>query len=195
MHDRCRRCVGRSTAGDQLCKELLEISHPHQDDERIDRRPELSPARLLRHPGRILVARHDREGRGMPSIGDRNAGIREGRHGRCDTGDDLEGNPCRRADAHLLATPTKHEGIAALESDDGSPGKRMLDEKRVDVVLTAGRHVMSALADVDEFCAVWRQVEQLGRRELVIEDDVGPGQHPGTADRDQIGIAGTGTDQ
>ena len=72
---------------------------------------------------------------------------------------------------HLLAAPTEDERVAALQADDGRAAERAVDQQPFDLALRYGR-AARLLADVDPLGLGRHEVEQRGRDEPVVDDDV-----------------------
>ncbi len=143
--------------------------------------------------GRLVVAGDDQKARRQPAVGDGDARQRGGRHRRRQARDDLERDPGARQRQRFLAAAPEHEGVAALEPHDAQPAARVPDQQPVEDVLR-DRLPAGALAD-EEPARVRRVDAHLFGRERVVEDQVGLGQPPRAAHRDQVGAARPGADQ
>ena len=109
-------------------------------------------------------------------------------------GHDLDGDARGEAGQGLLAAAAEHERVAALEPHDAAAGLGVLDEQPVDLVL-GQRVVAGGLADVDDDDRRVELVQQRARGEPVDEHDVGLGEQPAAAGRDQAGVARAAADQ
>ena len=94
---------------------------------------------------------YERDGRGQTAMRHRNSGVRRRGNARRHAGDDLECDAGGGERFRLFAAATKHERIAALESNDALPFAGETDEQCVDVVLPSGFACAAAFADIKEF--------------------------------------------
>ena len=186
--------LGRAAAAYQRVGDVGDPARAHEDHEGPAGARERVPVGVGGALRRVLVARHDRHARRRTPVRDRDAGV----HGRGDRARDARNDLERHAggDARLrfLATATEDEGIAALQPHDRRTGAAALDEQRVDLVL---RHLGASgrLADVDELGGGRRELQQRGRREAVVDDDVGGAEQRFAAAGEQARVAGTGADE
>ena len=93
-----------------------------------------------------------------------------------DAGHDLERDARRRQRLGFLAAAPEHERIAALQPHDGRAGRAPLHEQRVDLVLGELDRARR-LRRRDQLGAAWREVQERGRDEPVVDDDVGAREH------------------
>ena len=119
-----------------------------------------------------------------------------GRHGDGggNAGHDLERHAGVEEGGGLLAAPGEHERVAALEPHDVLAGLAPLDKERVDVVLLH-RLAAGRLADRDPLGSGRCQVEQVGNRQPVVDDDVRRCEHLRAPPGQQPGVTRTGPDQ
>src|SRR5207245_464945 len=80
------------------------------------------------------------------------------------------------------------EGVAAFQADHGLALPGFLHEQPVDVLLSHGASA-GRLADVDALGPRWSEIEQRGRRQAVVHDDIRLPQDLGSTQREQPGIA------
>lgn len=121
-----------------------------------------------------------------------------GRGGDCDrrgyAGDYLERHTCLMQGFRLLAPTSEDERVSALQSRNAQPRSCSIDQQRVDVLLPQ-RVVTAPLAHEDAFRGRWGFVNQGGVNQPVEHYDVGCSDRLDTFDRDESGIAWTGTDE
>ena len=110
-----------------------------------------------------------------------------------DAGHHLDRDAGRAAGGDLLAGAAEDHRVAALEPHHAPAGAGERDHQGVDLVLPAGRAV-AGLADQHP-CLAPREIEHIGRHQIVEQDDVGGLQRAHGAQRQQLGIAGAGADQ
>ena len=125
---------------------------------------------------------------------DRDARVGGGRHAGGDAGDDLEGDAGRAQPLGLLTPAAEHERVPSLEADDLAPGRPVLEQQRLDLLLR-GRGTAALLAGVEQLGVGPRAVQRGGRDEAVIDDDVGAGNELQRPRRQQARIARAGADQ
>ena len=117
-------------------------------------------------------------------------GALRGRYAR----DDVEGDTGRNQGRDFLIEAPEHQRIAGLETHDPASGGGESHHQIVDVVLPA-RGAVTLLADVDALRTRWRKCEHLRRNELIVQDDIGLLQRAQRLQRQQLRVAGTGTDE
>ena len=94
----------------------------------------------------------------------------------------------------LLAGPSEDHGVAAFQPNDSQalPGAKLNPVVDEDL----GRAGLAcALADTNQRGIGMREVEDVAVHQAVVEDELGLGQHLGSFQRHQVGIAGTGANQ
>ena len=92
--------------------------------------------------------------------------------GRRDARHDLDRDGARGKVFELLAAAPEDERIATLEPDDAPALGRMVMEKRVDLVLTAGM-LAGRLANIDARGVAAREFDDLGPDQTIVDDHVG----------------------
>ncbi len=112
-----------------------------------------------------VVRRERRHGRGDAAVRDGNAGGAGNGCERRDAGDDLEGHAGVGERERLLAAAAEEERVSALEPDDVVAAAAERDEQLVHLVL------LEAVA-LDAQCVGGSLVDELGRDEPVVDDDV-----------------------
>ena len=90
---------------------------------------------------------------------------------RGNAGHYFERNAGVRQGFGLLATATEEERIAAFQTDDVPAVLAPFDKQSADLLLRE-RVFGFLLADVDALCGCWRQVEQFGTGEVVVENAI-----------------------
>ena len=145
--DRGDRSGRVEAAGDQLGGDRGPLRDAHEHDHRAADPGQGAPVDV--GLAGAAVAGDDGEGRGDAAVGDGHAGGRGGGHGRGDAGHDLERDPGVDERLGLLAAPSEHERVAALEPDDPLPVPGERDEQGRDQLL--GDRAARPLADVDQF--------------------------------------------
>jgi len=113
---------------------------------------------------------------------------------RADTRHDLHSHSRAGARENLLAAAAEHERITALETHHEASRVGVVDQDGVDgglleVVPTR------RLAGEDPERVGRRLVDELGRRQLVVDDHLGATEPFEPAQRDQLRVAGAGADQ
>ena len=192
-HGRHRR-VGRAAAVDEPARDLLDAPRAHEHDDRAAGAGERVPVGVGRALRGVLVAGDDRDVRRQAPVGDGNARV-GGRGDRAgDTGHHFERHARGAQRLGLLTTTAEHEGIAALEPDDGRAGATALDEQGVDLGLRH-RNPPRRLAHVDPLGGRGREVEQPGVGEPVVDHDLRARQQLRAAHGQEAGITGTRADE
>src|SRR5262249_20517216 len=125
---------------------------------------------------------------GEPAVRDWDSRSRRSSTKSRNPGDGLELDPRPRERDRLLAPPAEDEGIAALEAHNIESRARVPYEHRVDLGLR-----MRLARDPD--CVDRRFVDELGRDETVVDDDVTRPEEIESADGDQAGVAWPGADE
>ena len=104
-------------------------------------------------------------------------------------GTTMTGTSCGAQIVKLLAAAAEHEGIAALEAHDVEAAAGGIAQAAVDLVLADAR-CAAALADEHAFGVAPRAIENPGRDELVVENDVGALQRVQGPQRQKSGSPG-----
>ena len=167
-------------------------AHAHVDGRRAARPGERCPV-LLREAFDIVSRQHG-QGRIAASPGQRHAEVGRRTRGRRDARHHLEGDACLAKRGDFFIKPSEHGRVAALETHDAPSLARVLHHQRVDIGLLP-RGAEACLARLDEQRLAARQLEDAGRDEPVVDDDVGLVQQALRLARQQLGITGTGADQ
>ena len=92
----------------------------------------------------------------------------------------------------LLAAPTEHERVAALQADDPAPSSGPAG--RAASRSAPGGRAAGPLADVDQLGGGGTRPAPLADQR-VVHDDVGRGEQAGRLDRQQVGVARPGADE
>ena len=140
-------------------------------------------------------SRDDREGTGHASVRDRDA--RRGAERRPQPtrpGRPRTGRPPRRRPRPPRRRDRRRTDRRPFRRTTVAPPSATVDQQPLDLALRDGR-ATRLLADVDPLGVGWREVEQRGGDEPVVDDDVGRRELPRAADRDQLGIAGSRADE
>ena len=183
------RLFRRAPGGGQALGDQGEVLDAHVEHERSGEARERAPIEgrvLLR---RVLVARDERDGRRLVSVGGGDAGVGRGRHSGRHAGYHLEGHAGGGECLGLLASAAKDERVAALEADHPLAFRAELHEQLIDLLLLH-RGRARLLSDVAKLGAVTRAVECARRNEPVVEDRVGAGDQLERAARHQPGSPG-----
>src|SRR5581483_5643197 len=109
--------------------------------------------------------------------------------------DDLERHSGGDERLRLLPAAPEHHRISALQADHGLPRAGALDEQAVDLVLLEEARAAPVLPREDALGARRRVAQELGVREVVVDDDVGAPEAVPPAEREAPGVAGTGADE
>ena len=136
------------------------------------------------------------EGHGLRVIamGQRKSGIGGATRCSSDTGNDLEGYAGGGEGFKFFATASENERVAALEANDGKALARQIDQQFVDRFL--GQRVLGGfLAGIDAAGIRARQIHDAIADQVVENQHIGPGDQTRSLDRQQVGVAGAGTDQ
>ena len=97
-------------------------------------------------------------------------------------------------ESYFLSAATEQERIASFQAHHIHAPPRTFDQETVDLILREG--VMpTMLADLDPLRVCRCLVEQSGRDETIVEDDLGRPQSPHSLDGQKLRIPGPGTDQ
>ena len=114
---------------------------------------------------------------------------------RCaDAGHHLDRNAGRAAGRKLLAGATENQRIAALQTHHVFAGLGERHHQRIDLVLLAGGRA-AGLADQHLLGLAPGEVENFRRHQVVDQDHIGRLQGAYRAQREQLRIAGPGTNQ
>ena len=124
----------------------------------------------------------------------RNAGIGGTAIGRGNARHHLERNTGRSQFRDFLAATAEHEGITALEAQHALAFSRQAHQRTVDVLLRQ-RVLVALLAHVQTFRIAPHQFHDGRRYQCIVQHDVALLHQAHRAQRQQIGIAGTGTDE
>jgi hypothetical protein len=164
--------------------DLGQRPQTHYDDEH--REPgQRSPIQVGR--GVALARRHHRERRRVAAIGDGDA-RRGGRgHRGRDTRHDLVANARRPQSARLFRAPAEHERVAPLQPDDDAAGAGLLDQQRVDRLLSHG--MLAALRPLGSLA------QQSRVHQAIVHDEVRRPQDLESPSGDQPRVPGTGPDE
>jgi hypothetical protein len=189
-HHDGRRRGGAPAARDQPLRDARPLSEPHQHHQRESVRGQAVDQRTV---CLLVVTGHDHEARGHSPVRHRDARQRGRRDRRRHAGDHLARDAGARQRQRLLAAAAEHERVAALEPHHLQPAARVLDQQAVQHLLL-DRRPTGPLADVEPARAR-RQLPHLLRGQRVVEDEVGLGQPPRPAHREQIRVAGAGAHQ
>ena len=123
-------------------------------------------------------------------MGRRDSGVRGSRQGAGDTRHDFKIDSGLDARFGLLTAPAKQKRISAFETNDDFVPSGLLDQQRVDPVL---RHRMLAgeFSDRYDFGFGSGQLQQLGRNQVIVKNDVGLTDQPVALERNQLGVTRT----
>ena len=185
------RRAGGASVRDQACGDRLDAGDPHVNRQRVPGPGQTRPIQL--GLSRSAVAGDKGNGLGGVTVGKRDAGRRGTADGRRDSRDDLDRDPALGEVFELLAAAPEDEGIATLEPDDAPPLRRVMKEKRVDLVLGAGMPT-GRLAHIDALGVAAREFDDLGPDQAIVHDDIGIPQQPQRTQRQQIWTARPGAD-
>src|SRR5450755_4145991 len=128
------------------------------------------------------------------SVGQRNPCRSRRAQRRGYSGHDDVANASRRERLDLFAAAAKYERIAALQARDAQAGARIVNQKLVDARLRRLR-ISSLLADKDALRIAAGACQYRIRYQPIIEYDVGLLQQLHGAQREQIRVSRTRTDQ
>ena len=106
----------------------------------------------------------------------------------------VTGMPRGRADLPLLTTAAEHEGVAALEPDDGLAPCRVLDQSLVDPLLRGGGASWD-LGDLDEQRLRFRVLQCRKRSQPIADDHIGIFDRLQPCHGQQARITGTAANQ
>lgn len=185
----CRWCASVGSARDQAGGDQREPLQTHQHDQ--GRHPrECVPVEM--GPTVALVAGdYGKRGTVVP-IGHGDAGRGGDSDRRGYAGHYLEWHTCLMQGFRLLAPASEDERVSALQSRNMQPRSCSIDQQRVDVLLPQ-RLVPALLAHEDAFRGRWSLGNQGGVNQPIEHYDVGCSDCLDTFDRDESGIAWTGT--
>src|SRR5271157_5461446 len=102
-------------------------------------------------------------------MGERHAGVGGDAERGGDAGDDFERDAGGGQRFGLFAAASEDERVAAFESDYGEAASRALDQHGADLFLSEGADGLLP-ADIDTLGVGWRQIEQHGRSQAIVED-------------------------
>lgn len=122
------------------------------------------------------------------AMGQGRAGTGRGGQGRGDARYDMALDASLAAGRKLLAATAKQERITALQAHDGQAFQRQGDQQLIDVILRQGVARL-ALGHVDAAGAGRREIQDFGRDQPVMHDNVGGLQNLEGLDGQQIRIA------
>ena len=182
-------CGGVESAGDEPLGDGGAFRDTHEDH---DGGADLGEGLPVDGSGAALLAvagDHGERGRDA-AVGDRDAGGCGHAHRRGDAGHHGELEAGGHEGLGLLAAASEHEGVATFEAHDVESLTAQMHEQRVDGLLRGG--TPGALADIDDLGVGPAEGEDRTVGEMVVDDDVGPGDETGGAHGEQFGIAGTG---
>ena len=188
------RRIGRTAIRDELRRDVRQIGHAHEEDERVDACRELVPADVALALRRVFMAGDDGERRRDAAVRDGDAGIGRHRDGRRDARHDLERQAVLLEQQPLLAAAAEDKRVAALEAHDRLALFCLIDEQLVDVRLLH-RVVARGLADVDELRIARRPAEDAVIREAVVDDNLGLLQAIHCLEADEAVVPRTRPDQ
>ena len=160
--------IRRQTVPHQIAGDVAQITHRHQEDQRLLRIAQTLPIDCGTVLRRIFVTRDDREHRTVIAVRHRNAGIRRSRKRGTHARNDLELDPCCMQRLRFFAAAAKEKRVAALQAHDRFPGARLFDHERFDLVL---RYALgaAAFACIDAFACRRHKIDDRVRGERVIE--------------------------
>ena len=121
-------------------------------------------------------------------MGHRDARVGRDANSRGDAGHQLEGNPVPNQVLGLLGPAAEDERIAPLEPDHHAPGRGMLEQECVDLILIE-RAMSARLPRADPHRRRRRQLEQPRAGQVIIDHHVGPRQRLRPAQRQQPRVA------
>jgi hypothetical protein len=186
------RTIARDAIRGEVLRDRGQIAEAHQKHDRaveLRQRFPLDAGRCIR-----FVAGDECERGGVGAMRDRNPGVcGSGQRGR-NARHDLERDAGRGQLLRFFATASEDERIAAFEPDDRFPFLRFVDQELVDLLLRQ-RVFRCTLADVDNFRALRRAIRDGVGDESIDGDEIGACDEVRGADRQETGIAGTGTDE
>src|SRR5688500_7832916 len=107
--DRGGRLAGIASSVHQTFRDLAQVLHAHVEDERAGKARERTPVERRLWLLGILVPRHERNGRGVVAMGDRDARVSRGSDAGGDAGHDLEIDAGGRARLCFLAATPEDE--------------------------------------------------------------------------------------
>ena len=177
---------------DERLREFLEMAEPHIDRDGLVRADERVPIEVDRPI--LAVARHEDAGLRVIAMGQGNAGIGGGSQGCRDAGQHGEIDPGGRERLQLLSAAAEDKRIAALEPHHPLALPGVLDQQRIDLLLSAA-DISGRLAHAYARRVAPRQIEDRGRHQPVVQDHIGVVQRPQSLEGQQFRIAGTRPDQ
>ena len=190
LHDR-HRLLGIAPGRREPLGDQRQVPDAHVEHERAGEAGERVPVERRLGLLGILVAGHERNGRGGVAVRDRNARVGRSRHAGGHAGHDLERHTRRGERLRLLAAAPEHERVAALEAHHALAGPAQFHEQVVGLLL-AERGRAGLLAHVAQLGVRPCAVERARRDQAVVEDRVGAGDQLQRAARHQARIAGPG---
>ena len=193
--DERRRRLGIHAAGDEALGDVRQARDTHVADDRRVRIPgEEIPPHLRSSLLRRLVRGKEGHPHRLPPVSHRNAGVGGHRNPRGHPRDDLEGNPRLAQSLRLFAAPAEDVGIASLEAHDALAAMCESHEQRVDLFLRHG--VVAGFLPHRMKGDAARQIgRQDRRRQPVVDDCVGREEAPPSLERQESGVARSGTDE
>ncbi len=172
---------------DQSLRDVTDLAGAHEDHQGAADACERVPVDVGAALHRVFVPGHHREVGRDPAVGDRDAPVGQRADRARDARHHFVGDPRSGERFGFFAAPPEHERVAALEPHDGVRGLAAVDEHRVDLVL-AHVDLAGCLPGRDQLRACGHDFEQGRRREAVVHDDVGAGEHREPAHGEQSRI-------
>ena len=184
--EKTRRFAGKARGG-QFCGEKVETLSGHIENQRCVGGYAGVPVGVLFFGAAMIADENEfRSDRALGESDFRNGGY----GGRCgDAGNNLEGYVGFAESANFVLNAAEDQRVAALETNDRVTVTGRVDHALVDFVL---RNIFcaTALAYVVDGGARGKQIEDLGRDEVVMENDVGAAEDFGGANGEQVFRAG-----
>jgi hypothetical protein len=122
------------------------------------------------------------------AVRERYAGVGGDAEWRCDTGHDFERHAGLSERFSFFTAAAEHERIAALETHHVEAACAAIDEQRADFLLRESVRGFF-LANVEAFGGGGREIEQIGAREMIVENGIGLGEKAFGFHGDEFGIA------
>ncbi len=189
LDDRHRHVGGHPVSGEP-CREMREVAHAHEHDDRAAEAGERAQLVVVER----CVTRDDGEHPAHLAIGHRDADRRRYRDRARDSGDDGDRNPGFPARDDFFTTASEHVRVAALEPHDGAAREGALHHHPLDVVLRH-RVVPGGLAHIDDFGAWGVRPQPRLRGEAVDVDDVGTRESRSAGEGEQVVVTGATADE
>ena len=131
---------------------------------------------------------------GMVAMRQRNAECGSSRQRRRDAGHDRDADAVLFEFGDFFARTSEDHWISGFEANDMLARSRQLDHELVDVLLPTAL-ALAALADRHALGLAAREFDDIRGYKVVVEDDIGCLQCPYGFERQQFGIARSGTDE